>query len=152
MNILVCSSFCLCVVHFKCFTKCVLDLLVFLTTHSPKFLLKHKTYTDRLLHDMNSLSQPREIGVYELLPSVINLPIHWLANTCDIAQEHELRQLDLLFLEKKSFKDFSSLFNSSSILIIMSNIFLIFLNILIIASLKPLCAYFSTRVICVCFH
>ena len=69
----------------------------------PKFLLKHKTYTDKLLQDMNSLSQPREIEIYELLTAVINLPIYWLANSPDIAEEHELRQLDLLSQKKKIF-------------------------------------------------
>lgn len=48
---------------------------VFLITRSPNFLLKQKTYIEKLIHAMNFLSQRRETGVYELLTAIINLSI-----------------------------------------------------------------------------
>ena len=68
----------------------MLDISWCLTDHNPEFLLKHQSHIGKLLHDMSPLSQPRKIGVYDLLTSVINLPIYWLANTYYIIQEHVL--------------------------------------------------------------
>lgn len=50
--------------------------IMVLTDHNPKFLLKQQSHIGKLLHDMSFLSQPRKIGVYDLLTSVINLPIY----------------------------------------------------------------------------
>lgn len=55
-------------------------------------------------------------------------------------------------LSEKNIKDFNFLITFFSILIIISNIFLILLAKLIIAIVKPLCDYFGIWVNCTCFH
>lgn len=55
-------------------------------------------------------------------------------------------------LSEKNIKDFNFLITFFSILIIISNMFLTFLAKLIIAILKPLCAYFGIWVTSLCFR
>lgn len=125
---------------------------VFLITHSPKFLLKQQTYIEKLIHDMNFLSQHRQTGVYELLTAIINLSI--LACQYSLHRTRAWAQTITFSLsgEKKILKTFILSLHSPSILIIISNLVLLFLTILIIVMLKPWCDYFSIWVIGICFH
>lgn len=122
---------------------------VFLIDHSPKLLVEQQIYIDKLVYDRHSLFQCREIRIYELPISVINLPIYWLANTC--YKKHELSQSDVLFQKK----NFLKILNSLIIFSMYSHHhfkYLIFWNMLIIALLKQLGNYFSIWIICICYH
>lgn len=126
--------------------------IVFLITHSPKCLLKQQTYIEKLIHDMNFLFQHRETGGYELLTAIINLSI--LACRYSLHSTRAWAQTITFSLSggKEILKTFILSLHSPFILIITSNLVLLFLTILIIVMLKPPCDYFSICVIGICFH
>lgn len=125
---------------------------VFLIAHSPKFLLEQQTYMKKKINTFHEFSFPAQ-GNWSVWAADCHHQSFNLGLPIFITRHKSVSSDNYIFpfREKKILKTFIVSLHSPSILIVISNLVLLFLTILIIV-LKPLCDYFRIWATCICFR